>query len=75
MVGHKNGKYLEFLLDDGKTVKYDLSTGQSIGVRGKPVNSVCHKMKEYTVREVIDSIEDENYRNFLRYVNRYYIKR
>ena len=72
MVGHKNGKYLEFLLDDGKTVKYDLSTGQSIGVRGKPVNSVCHKMKEYTVREVIDSIEDENYRNFLRYVNRYY---
>lgn len=71
MVGHKNGKYLEFLLDDGKTVKYDLSTGQSIGVRGKPVNSVCHKMKGYSIKEVIDSIDDENYQNFLRYVYRY----
>ena len=40
MVGHKNGKYLEFLLDDGKTVKYDLSTGQSIGVNGKPVTVI-----------------------------------
>lgn len=70
MVGHKNGKYLEFLLDDGKTVKYDLSTGQSIGVKGKPVNSVCHKMKGYSINEVIDSIDDENYRNFLRYVDK-----
>ena len=72
MVGHKNGKYLEFLLDDGKTVKYDLSTGQSIGVNGKPVNSVCHKMKGYSINKVIDSIDDENYRNFLRYVDKYH---
>lgn len=68
MVGRKNGKYLEFFLDDGKTVKYDLSTGESIGTKGQVVNSISHKMKGLKIKDVISSIEDINYRRFLQFV-------
>lgn len=68
MVGKKEGKFLTFYLDDGDTIRYDLSTGEQIGVKGKPVKSVAHKTKEYSIRNFIDSIEDENYQNFLNFV-------
>ena len=69
MKGYKRGKFLEFELDDGKKVKYDLSTGDSIGIKGKPVKSVNHKMSGFSIPEVIESIDNENYRNFLYFVN------
>lgn len=68
MVGRKNGRYLEFFLDDGKTVKYDLSTGESIGIKGQVVKSVSHKMKGLKIEDIISSIEDKNYRRFLQFV-------
>lgn len=68
MVGKKEGKYLVFYLDDNSTIKYDLSTGDQIGIRGKPVKSVNHKTKDYTIEDFIDSIEDETYSRFLSYV-------
>lgn len=70
MKGYKRGKFLEFELDDGKKVKYDLSTGDSIGIKGKPVKSVNHKMSGFSIPEVIESIDNENYRNFLYFVNK-----
>lgn len=68
MVGKKEGKYLVFYLDDNSTIKYDLSTGDQIGIRGKPVKSVNHKTKDYTIEDFINSIEDETYSRFLSYV-------
>lgn len=68
MVGYKRGKYLEFVLDNGKSVKYDLSTGQSIGVRGNPVRTVAPHMRNTSISDIINSIDDKNYRNFLKYV-------
>lgn len=68
MNGYKRGKYLEFVLDNGKSVKYDLSTGQSIGVRGNPVRTVAPHMRNTSISDIINSIDDKNYRNFLRYV-------
>ena len=70
MKGYKRGKFLEFELDNGKKVKYDLSTGDSIGIKGKPVKSVNHKMSGFSIPEVIESIDNENYRNFLYFVNK-----
>lgn len=67
MVGKKEGKFLTFYLDDGDTIRYDLSTGKQIGVKGKPVKSVAHKTKEYSVQSFIESIEDKNYQNFLNF--------
>ena len=43
MVGKKEGKFLTFYLDDRDTIRYDLSTGEQIGVKGKPVKSVCQE--------------------------------
>ena len=68
MNGYKRGKYLEFVLDNGKSVKYDLSTGQSIGVRGNLVKTVAPHMRNMSISSIIDSIDDKNYRNFLKYV-------
>lgn len=45
MTGKKEGKFLTFYLDDGSTIRYDLSTGEQIGVKGKPVKSVAYKTK------------------------------
>lgn len=67
MVGKKEGKFLTFYLDDGDTIRYDLSTGEQIGVKGKSVKSVAHKTKEYSIQNFIESIEDKNYQNFLNF--------
>lgn len=55
-------------MDDNSIIKYDLSTGDQIGIRGKPVKSVNHKTKDYTIEDFINSIEDETYSRFLSYV-------
>lgn len=68
MVGKKEGKYLVFYLDNGKTCKYDLSTGEQIGVRGQRVETLNHVMNFCSIKEGIESIEDINYQNFLRFV-------
>ena len=68
MVGYKRGKYLEFELDDKRIVKYDLSTGQSIGIRGNPVKSISHAMSNLYIDDVIKSIENVDYRNFLSFI-------
>lgn len=68
MTGKKEGKFLTFYLDDGSTIRYDLSTGEQIGVKGKPVKSVAYKTKGYGIQNFISSIDDVNYQNFLRFV-------
>lgn len=68
MIGKKEGKFLTFYLDDGSTIRYDLSTGEQIGVKGKPVKSVAYKTKGYGIQDFISSIDDVNYQNFLGFV-------
>lgn len=66
---YKKYKYIVFELDDGKTVKYDLSTGETIGKLGKSVKCLNEQLKGYNLQEVIDSFEDESYRKFLNFIN------
>ena len=63
----KEGKYLVFELDEGRSgvVKYDLATKQYIGKKGKPVANLCSQFRGYSIEGVINSFQDEVYRNFL----------
>jgi len=66
---YKEKQYLVFEFDDGKTVKYDLATGQTIGKLGKPVKSISTQLRGYMIPQVIDMFEDEKYRRYLKFVN------
>ena len=68
MRGYKEGKFLVFELDNGRTVRYDLSTGDAIGAKGKPVQSAAHLTRGVNMRDILNSIEDKNYRNYLRWI-------
>jgi len=60
----KNGKYLE-IKKNGKTCKYDLSTGEFIGFSGKAVKGLHAHLYDIHVSDFIDAIQDENYRYFI----------
>lgn len=68
MEAYKEYKYIVFKLDDGKIVKYDLSTGETIGKLGKPVKNLNSQLRGCSIDTMIDSFEDENYKKFLRYI-------
>lgn len=73
MKAYKEHKFIIFEFDDGKTVKYDLSNGETIGKLGKPVKSLNSQLSGYNVYDVIECFEDENYKSFLRFVLRYFV--
>lgn len=64
----KDGKYLLFHRDDEKVCKYDLSSGEIIGFRGKPVKSLSSQLKDLTVNKMIEITSDDIYKKFLNYV-------
>ena len=64
----KEKQFLVFYLEDGKTVKYNFATHETIGKRGKPVQSLQSQLKGVTAHDVIDACEDKNYADFLRFV-------
>ena len=64
----KDGKYLLFHRDDGKICKYDLSSGEVIGFRGKNVKSLSSQLKDLTVDRLINITSDKVYKQFLNYV-------
>lgn len=69
MKAYKEKQYLVFKFEDGKDVRYDLSNGQTIGKSGRPVKDICTQLRGYNILSVINSFEDENYRNFLKFVD------
>lgn len=66
---YKDKQYLVFEFEDGKNVKYNLATGESIGKLGRPVKDVCTQLRGYELLEVIESFGDEKYRDFLKFVD------
>ena len=63
----KVGKFLQFDVD-GKVVKYDLSTGESISHHGNVVKTVAHYFRGSALWKVIDAFDDENYKRWFHYV-------
>lgn len=68
MVVEKDRQYLIFRLDDGKTVYYNFATKETVGKSGKTVKDLRSQLRNYTIEDVINSVADENYKKFLRYV-------
>lgn len=66
----KEKQFLIFELDDGKTVKQDLSDGTTIGKSGKQVASLCSQLRGYSIAEIITSIENVSYQEYLKYIYR-----
>ena len=64
----KQRQFIIFNFDDGKNVKYDLSTKECIGKRGKVVNSLQSQLSGVTAYDVINLFDDENYSRFLNFV-------
>lgn len=69
MKSYKEKQFLVFEFEDGKKVKYNLATGESIGKSGKVVKDVCTQLRGYSLLDVIESFEDEKYRDFLKFVD------
>lgn len=67
---YKEKQFLIFQFNDGKNVKYNFANGETIGKNKQIVKSLSTQLRGYTIKNIIDSIEDENYRNFIEYVNK-----
>lgn len=68
MNSYKEKQFLVFEFDNKKTVKYDLSTSEFIGVSGKRVKSLNSHFANINIDTMINSFEDRNYKRFLNYV-------
>lgn len=65
---YKDGKYIVFTRDDGKECKYDLSSGEVIGFRGKPVKRLASQLKDLTCRRLFEITESPVYKRFFEWV-------
>ena len=76
---YKDKQFLVFEFEDGKTVKYDFATNQTIGKKGKVVNDLKSQLKGYTIEHLIEDCVDKNYGRFLKFIkddysnNKFYI--
>ena len=69
MTVFKDKQFICFKFDDGKMVKYNLANGETIGKNNRVVKSLNTQLRGYTIQNIIDAIEDENYKNFMSFVN------
>lgn len=67
---YKEHQFLVFELEDGKTVKYNLATGESIGKSGKVVKDICTQLRGYNLLDIIHSFQDDKYREFLKFIDK-----
>ena len=75
MVARKDGRYIVFEFEDGKTVKYDLATGKTFGKSGREVKSISSQLSGYDLLSTIEAFEDKRYRNFLKFLDKNFINR
>lgn len=65
---YKEKQFLVFDFENGKTVKYDFATGETIGKLGKPVKGLQNQLRGISMNYIIESCEDKNYGLFLQFV-------
>lgn len=67
---YKEKQFLVFKYTDGtdRVVKYDFSTKQAIGIKGKPVKDLRSQLSGMTIGELIECFDDKNYAAFLRFI-------
>lgn len=67
---YKEKQFLVFDYEDGRTVKYDFATKQSIGIKGKPVTKLCGQLRGFTMEQLCECCDDKKYAKFLQFVQR-----
>ena len=67
---YKDKQYLVFDFENGRNVKYDFATKQAIGIKGKPVRDLNKQLHGLTLNELFGCCTDQNYANFLKFVQR-----
>ena len=67
---YKDKQYLVFDFENSKNVKYDFATKQAIGIKGKPVRDLNKQLHGLTLNELFNCCTDQNYANFLKFVQR-----
>lgn len=65
---YKEKQFLVFDFEDGKNVRYNLATGETIGKLGKPVKGLQKQLTGISMQQIIDCCEDKNYGLFLKFV-------
>lgn len=69
MRAYKEKQFIVFEFEDGKNVKYNLSNGETIGKHGRLVKDIKTQLSGKNLVQVIDSFPDNNYRNFLKFLD------
>ena len=67
---YKDKQYLIFDFENGRNVKYDFANKQAIGIKGKPVKDLNKQLHGLTLDKLFDCCTDQNYANFLKFVQR-----
>lgn len=70
MIAFKEKNFLVFKFEDGKDVRYNLATKETIGKSGRIVKNINTQLAGYDLRTVIESFDDKNYRNYLHFLDR-----
>ena len=65
---YKDKQYLIFDFEDGRSIKYDFATKQTIGFSGKIVKNLNYQLSGFTIEQLINSCIDKNYAKFLNYI-------
>ena len=69
---YKDKQFLVFDFENGKTVKYDFSKKQAIGIKGNSVKDLKRQMNGLTINQVIEYCEDKQYGKFLSFIKNKY---
>lgn len=67
----KDKNIISFIFEDGGNVKYDINTQKTYGKSGKEVVGLQSQLRGCNITEFMDSFEDKNFSNFLKYVYKY----
>lgn len=61
-----------FDFENGKTVKYDFSKKQAIGIKGNPVKDLRTQLNGLSINQLIECCEDKQYGKFLNFIKQRY---
>ena len=65
----KDKQFLIFVFADDSCVKYNLTTGELINMKGKTANSLAQVFRGQILSDVIEMFPDDATRNYLRHVH------
>lgn len=65
---YKEKQFLIFDFENGKTVKYDFATNQTIGIKGGIVKNLKSQLSGFEIKDLFECCVDKNYCNFLKFV-------